>query len=302
MSEDEKRSLTETEIRTRYITPAISNAGWPLHHLREEYFYFSAGRIQVRGKSAVRKQRKKVDYLLEYRPNLPVAVVEAKDNTHEPADGMQQAIEYAEQLDVPSVFTSNGDSFVWYDRTGLRPVVEETIPLDQFPSPAVLYEIYKRWRGITDDEEPVTTAPYFEDQSSRRPRYYQRIAINRTMEAIAAEQRRILLVMATGTGKTYTAAQIIWRFMQSIKKLNPQKEQARVLYLADRNILIDQTMINDFTMFKGRMAKLSTSSGAIRSADRETPELAIRRLIHNPLGDHETSALTCVNVTSPPGL
>jgi type I restriction enzyme, R subunit len=274
----QKRSLTETEIRTRYITPAISLAGWPLDHTREEFFYFSAGRIQVTGKTAVRKKPKKVDYLLEYRPNLPVAVVEAKDNTHEAGDGMQQAIEYAEQLDVPSVFTSNGDSFVWHDRSGLRSVVEETIPLDQFPSPAVLYDIYKRWRGITDEDEPVTTAQYYEDQSSRRPRYYQRVAVNRTLEAIAAGQRRVLLVMATGTGKTYTAAQIIWRFMQSFKERNPQKAQARVLYLADRNILIDQTMINDFTMFKGRMAKLSTSNKTIRTAaDGEFPELAIGR-------------------------
>src|SRR5690349_16999261 len=142
MLDEQKRSLTETEIRTRYITPAISLAGWPLAQMREEFYYFSAGRIQVKGKTATRKKPKKVDYLLEYRPNLPVAVVEAKDNRRAPGEGMQQAIEYAEQLDVPTVFTSNGDSFVWHDRSGLRPDVEVTIPLDEFPTPDTLYDIY----------------------------------------------------------------------------------------------------------------------------------------------------------------
>lgn len=263
MSDPDKASLTETEIRTRYITPALSSAGWPLTSLREEFYYFSAGRIQVVGNTGVRKRPKKVDYLLEWRPNLPVAVVEAKDNRHEPGDGMQQALEYAEQLDVPSVFTSNGDSFVWHDRTGLRPDIEVEIPLDQFPSREVLYDLYKRWKGITDAEEPIIASGFHDDGSGRRPRYYQRIAVNRTMEAVAAGQRRLLLVMATGTGKTYTAAQIIWRFMEAFKAINPGKSQARVLFLADRNILIDQTMMNDFVMFKGRMAKLSTSHKTI---------------------------------------
>ncbi|MEU9685376.1 EcoAI/FtnUII family type I restriction enzme subunit R [Amycolatopsis japonica] len=262
MSDPDKAQLTETEIRTRYITPALSTAGWPLTSLREEFYYFSAGRIQVVGQKGVRKKPKKVDYLLEWRPNLPIAVVEAKDNRHEPGDGMQQAIEYAEHLDVPSVFTSNGDSFMWHDRTGERPEVEVEIPLDEFPSPEELYGLYKRWKGITDVEEPVLSSQFYDDGSGRRPRYYQRIAVNRTMEAIARGERRLLLVMATGTGKTYTAAQIIWRFMDAFKAMNPGK-QARVLFLADRNILIDQTMMNDFSMFKGRMAKLSASHKTI---------------------------------------
>jgi type I restriction enzyme, R subunit len=264
MAELGKALLTEAEIRTRYVTPALSASGWPLSSLREEYFYFSAGRIQVIGKTGVRKEPKRVDYLLEYRPNLPVAVVEAKDNRHAAGDGMQQAIEYAEQLDVPSVFTTNGDSFVWHDRTGIRDKVEEVIPLDQFPSPDELYALYKMWRGITNDDEPILSTQLYQDGSGRRPRYYQRVAINRTLEAVAAGERRLLLVMATGTGKTYTAAQIIWRFMEGFKKISPGKSQARVLYLADRNILIDQTMMNDFTMFKGRMAKLSTSHKTIK--------------------------------------
>jgi type I restriction enzyme R subunit len=276
VSEPEKAQLTEAEIRTRYVTPALSAAGWPLSSLREEFFYFSAGRIQVVGKRGVRKDPKRVDYLLEYRPNLPVAIVEAKDNRHAPGAGMQQAIQYAEQLDVPSVFTTNGDSFVWHDRTGLRPDVEVEIRLDEFPSPALLYDLYKRWHGISDDEEPVTTTSFHDDGSGRRPRYYQRIAINRTLEMIAGGQRRLLLVMATGTGKTYTAAQIIWRFMEAFKKMSATKSQARVLFLADRNILIDQTMMNDFTMFKGRMAKLSTSHKTItKVAGSDLPELGI---------------------------
>ncbi|MEV7321253.1 EcoAI/FtnUII family type I restriction enzme subunit R [Streptomyces sp. NPDC093970] len=263
MSDSDKSQLTETEIRTRYITPALSTAGWPLTSLREEYYYFSAGRIQVVGKKGVRKKPKKVDYLLEWRPNLPIAVVEAKDNNHEPGDGMQQAIEYAEHLDVPSVFTSNGDSFVWHDRTGHRPDVEVEIPLEAFPSPEELYDLYRQWKGITEVEESVISSSFYDDGSGRRPRYYQRIAVNRTLEAIARGQKRLLLVMATGTGKTYTAAQIIWRFMESFRAINPDKGQARVLFLADRNILIDQTMMNDFAMFKGRMAKLSASRGTI---------------------------------------
>jgi type I restriction enzyme R subunit len=273
VSDPDKAQLTETEIRTRYITPALSAAGWPLTSFREEYYYFSAGRIQVVGKKGVRKKAKKVDYLLEWRPNLPIAVVEAKDNNHEPGDGMQQAIEYAEQLDVPSVFTSNGDSFVWHDRTGKRPEIEVEILLDQFPSREELYNLYKQWKGITDADEAVVASQFHDDGSGRRPRYYQRIAVNRTMEAIATGKRRLLLVMATGTGKTYTAAQIIWRFMESFKTINPGKSQARVLFLADRNILIDQTMMNDFSMFKGRMAKLSTSHKTITRITRpDDPE------------------------------
>ncbi|WP_327300221.1 EcoAI/FtnUII family type I restriction enzme subunit R [Streptomyces goshikiensis] len=264
MTDLEKVQLTETEIRTRYITPALSSAGWPLDSFREEFYYFSAGRIQVTGNAGRRKKAKRIDYLLEYRPNMPIAVVEAKDNQHEVGDGMQQAIEYAEHLDVPSVFTSNGDSFVWHDRSGLRPEKEVEIGLDEFPSPETLYTIYKKWKGIDDDAiEPLLTSQFYDDGSGRRPRYYQRVAVNRVMERIAAKDKRLLLVMATGTGKTYTAAQIIWRFMETFKKINPTKGQARVLFLADRNILIDQTMMNDFTMFNGRMAKLSGNRGTI---------------------------------------
>jgi type I restriction enzyme R subunit len=193
---------------------------------------------------------------------------------------MQQAIEYAEQLDVPSVFTSNGDSFVWHDRTGSRPDVEVEIPLEEFPTPEALYRLYKQWKGIEDADEPILASQFHDDGSGRRPRYYQRIAVNRTMEAIAKGQRRLLLVMATGTGKTYTAAQIIWRFMESFKAINPGKSQARVLFLADRNILIDQTMMNDFSMFKGRMAKLSTAHKTItKAASPDDPDGAASKVV-----------------------
>ncbi|WP_436757884.1 EcoAI/FtnUII family type I restriction enzme subunit R [Streptosporangium sp. V21-05] len=279
VSDSDKGQLTETEIRTRYITPALIKAGWPLTSLREEYYYFSAGRIQVIGKKGVRKKAKRVDYLLEWRSGLPVALVEAKDNNHEPGSGMQQAIEYAEQLDIPSVFTSNGESFVWHDRTGSRPDVEIEISLDKFPSPETLYALYKKWKGITDSEEPVVASQFHDDGSGRRPRYYQRIAVNRAMEAIAKGQRRLLLVMATGTGKTYTAAQIIWRFMESFKRINPSKGQARVLFLADRNILVDQTMMNDFAMFKGRMAKLSTTHKTITKTSSPDGSNAVNKVI-----------------------
>ncbi|HEX8762872.1 MAG TPA: DEAD/DEAH box helicase family protein [Candidatus Saccharimonadales bacterium] len=249
-----KKTLTETEIRTRYITPAIQNAGWDVNAVREEFYYFTQGRIIVRGKKSFRRDRKFVDYLL-HRPesaNTPLAIVEAKDNTHDEGDGMQQALEYARHLDVPFVFTSNGDSFVLHDRTGLTQPTERRIELDKFPSPNELDALYRRWKGVDKPEAtPFIESPYYDDGSGKKPRYYQRIAINRTIEAIAKGQKRILLVMATGTGKTYTAAQIIWRYWKS-----PSVKQKRILFLADRNILVDQTMTNDFKHFGTAMTKI----------------------------------------------
>ncbi len=248
----DKKTLNETEIRTRYITPAITNAGWSLPQVREEFYYFTNGRIVVHGKQAKRREAKKVDYLLYYKPNLPLAIVEAKDNKHAVGDGMQQATDYAEALDVPFVFTSNGDSFLLHDRTGLLKQSEQEIELQQFPSPEQLYAIYKQWRGIDQNSEQLALSDYHSDGSGKEPRYYQRIAINRTIEAIARGQKRILLVMATGTGKTYTAAQIIWRYWKT-----NQGKQKRILFLADRNILVDQTRVNDFKHFGSAMTKVS---------------------------------------------
>lgn len=253
----DKKSLTETEIRTRYITPAIQGAGWSLDVMREEFYYFTNGRIEVRGRTSVRKEAKYVDYLLMRQDgtNTPLAVVEAKDNNHNVGDGMQQAIDYAEALDVPFVFTSNGDAFMMHDRTGLLPNLERQIPLDSFPSPEHLDNLYRQWRGIGSVEEgQLTDTPYYMDASGKAPRYYQRIAINRTIEAIARGQKRMLLVMATGTGKTYTAAQIIWRYWKAPSQSSKQK---RILFLADRNILIDQTMTNDFKHFGTAMTKIA---------------------------------------------
>lgn len=251
----DKIALTETEIRSRFISPAIKNAGWDIDTVREEYYYFTAGRIVVKGKQSFRKERKFVDYLLfrQDGTKTPLAIVEAKDNNHSPGDGMQQALEYAEHLDVPFVFTSNGDSFVMHDRTGLSRIVEREIALEQFPSPAELDHLYRQWRGIENEPAKLLIdTPYYSDGSDKQPRYYQRIAINRTIEAIARGQKRVLLVMATGTGKTYTASQIIWRYWKA-----PGTKQKRILFLADRNILIDQTKSNDFKHFGSAMTKIT---------------------------------------------
>lgn len=251
----DKKLLTETEIRSRYITPSIQNAGWAIDSVREEFYYFTQGRIIVRGKQSFRRDRKFVDYLL-FRPdgsNTPLAIVEAKDNTHDAGAGMQQALQYAEHLDVPFVFTSNGDSFIMHDRTGLTGAVEKVVSLEDFPRPVELDAFYRRWRGIEHEEATeLTETPYHDDGSGKKPRYYQRVAINRAIEAIARGQKRILLVMATGTGKTFTAAQIIWRYWKA-----PSDKQRRILFLADRNILVDQTKSNDFKHFGPAMTKIT---------------------------------------------
>ncbi|TYO99974.1 type I restriction enzyme R subunit [Geothermobacter ehrlichii] len=244
-----KKSLSERDICTKYITPAIQSAGWDIHTQVREEVTFTAGRIIVRGKLYSRGEKKRADYILYHKPNLPIAVIEAKDNNHTIGHGMQQALEYAEALDVPFASSSNGDGFVFHDRTGLSNPVEQHLSLDEFPSPGALWQRYKQWRGIEPPVEDIINQPYYSDGSGREPRYYQRVAINRTVEAIAKGQNRILLVMATGTGKTYTAFQIIWRLWKSrIKK--------RILFLADRNILVDQTKTNDFKPFGQAMTKI----------------------------------------------
>ncbi len=244
-----KKEMTEADVCQNYITPAIVKAGWDrLTQMRREYT-FTAGRVIVRGKMAVRGKKKRADYLLFREANLPLAVVEAKDNNHPVGGGMQQAIAYAETLDVPFVFASNGDGFIFHDRTGLSNPVERFLKLDEFPSPDELWERYRAWKGLSEDAERVARFPYYEDSSGKEPRYYQRIAIQRTIEAVAQGQRRILLAMATGTGKTYTSFQIIWRLWKS-------GTVKRVLFLADRNILVDQTITNDFKPFGGVMTKV----------------------------------------------
>ncbi len=245
-----KSDLSERDICTKYITPAIQAAGWDLHTQVREEVTFTNGRIIVRGKVTSRRQRRRADYLLYHKPNLPLAIIEAKDQSHSVGSGMQQALAYAEALDIPFVYSSNGNGFLEHDRTGTSDVVERALKLHEFPSPQTLWARYCAWKGITTPEqEQVVSQDYYSDGSGRAPRYYQLTAINRAVEAIAAGQQRLLLVMATGTGKTYTAFQIIWRLWKSGAK-------RRILFLADRNILVDQTRNNDFKPFGSAMTKI----------------------------------------------
>lgn len=258
--------FSERDICTKFITPALRNAGWDeMLQIREEVS-FTKGRIIVRGKLVSRGKGKRADYILYYKPNIPIAIIEAKDNKHAIGDGMQQALDYATTLNIPFVFSSNGDGFVFHDRTGMSSPVEATLSLAAFPSPAYLWARYRAWKGLDDEAEQIVLQDYYNDGSGREPRYYQVNAVNAAMEAIAKGQNRILLVMATGTGKTYTAFQIIWRLWKAGRK-------KRILFLADRNILVDQTMVNDFRPFGGVMAKLSTNAKTIERDDGTTTEL-----------------------------
>jgi len=243
----DKKSLSERDICTKFITPAIKKAGWnTLTQLLEEVS-FTDGKIYVRGKLTARGARKRADYILYYKPNIPIAIVEAKDNNHSVRAGIQQALDYAEILDIPFVFSSNGDGFLFHDKTQTSGEIETELGIDNFPSPQELWIKYKQYKGITNPEaEKVVEQDYYFDSSGRMPRYYQQNAVNRTVEAIAKGQNRIILVMATGTGKTYTAFQIIHRLWKSGTK-------KRILFLADRNILIDQTRRGDFKHFKDKM-------------------------------------------------
>ena len=252
----DKRSFSERDICTKFITPAVRDAGWEeMLQIREEVS-FTKGRIIVRGKLVTRSKAKRADYILYYKPNIPIAVIEAKDNSHSVGDGMQQALDYAETLNIPFAFSSNGDSFVFHDRTGASLPREADLALDAFPPPAELWQRYRAWKGLTPDAEEIVLQDYHDDGGAKAPRYYQVNAVNAAIEAIANGRNRILLVMATGTGKTYTAFRIIWRLWRA-------RRRKRILFLADRNVLIDQTMVNDFGPFGGAMAKLSTQTGTI---------------------------------------
>ncbi len=246
----DKRALSERDICTKFITPAVVDAGWDVHAQIREEVTFTAGRIIVRGKLVGRGKKKRADYILYHKPNIPIALIEAKDNQHGIGDGMQQALEYADTLDIPFVYSSNGDGFLEHDRVGSIDTVERELPLFAFPSPADLWQRYCHAKGIVSEaEEQLVAQDYYFDGSGKSPRYYQLNAINRTIEAIARGQRRILLTMATGTGKTFTAFQIIWRLWKS-------GTSKRILFLADRNILVDQTKTNDFKPFGSAMTKI----------------------------------------------
>ena len=250
------KDLSERDICTKFITPAITAAGWDLHSQIREEVTFTAGRIIVRGRLTARGDKKRADYVLFHKPNIPIAVIEAKDANHTIGAGMQQALEYAEALDVPFVFSSNGRGFLFHDKSQTDNNIERELPLDAFPSPGDLWSRYRQMKGLSDEAEPLIAQDYFDGGGGKTPRYYQTVAINRAVEAVAKGQQRQLIVMATGTGKTLTAFQIIWRLWKS-------KARKRVLFLADRNILVDQTKTNDFKPFGGAMTKITN-----RQADK----------------------------------
>lgn len=245
----DKKSLSERDICTKYITPALTSRGWNINTQIREEVTLTKGRVIVRGKLASRGEQKRADYVLYHKPGVPLAVIEAKDNNHSVSAGMQQAIATGELIDVPFIFSSNGDAFMMCDCTISEGQREREIPLDQFPTPQELWQKYCDLKGINSDIQPIVAQDYYPSPDKKQPRYYQQIAINRTIEAIAKGENRILLVMATGTGKTFTAFQIIWRLWKSGAK-------KRILFLADRNILVDQTRVNDFKPFGSKMTKI----------------------------------------------
>ncbi|WP_295879220.1 EcoAI/FtnUII family type I restriction enzme subunit R [uncultured Thiohalocapsa sp.] len=253
----DKKGLSERDICTKFVTPALIRAGWKLAWFREEV-WLTDGRVLVRGKLAYRIQNpgakggpKRADYVLYAENGVPIAIIEVKRNVLPLGHGMPQALDYAERLDVPFAISSNGDGFLLHDRSGITQPVERALGLDDFPSLDELWAIYLRWKGIeSEDQRALVAQPYHTDGSGKEPRYYQRVAIDRTIAAIARGRLRLLLVMATGTGKTYTAFQIIWRLWKA-------KRVKRVLFLADRNILIDQTIQQDFAPFGEVMHKIT---------------------------------------------
>jgi type I restriction enzyme R subunit len=244
-----KSNLTESDIITKFILPSIKDAGWDVMAQIRQEVKLRDGKVVVRGRLAARLTVKSADIVLYHKPGLPLAVVEAKANKHEVGKGMQQGLDYARLLDVPFVFASNGDGFIFHDKTNLSQL-ESEISLADFPTPQQLWEKYCVWKGFTTEQLPVISQDYYDDSSGKSPRYYQLQAINKTIAAVSAGQKRVLLVMATGTGKTYTAFQIIWRLWKA-------KNKKRILFLADRNILVDQSKNNDFQPFGSAMAKVT---------------------------------------------
>ena len=240
-----KRDLSEEDIKVRYITPAVEMAGWNKKQIRYEYA-FTVGRIILRGNITSRGKQKRAYYLLFYKPNFPLVIIEAKDNNHSVGAGLQQAIEYAEALDVKFVYSSNGDGFVEQDLiTGSI----RNLSLAEFPTPDELYQKYINEMNVSEIGEKAMLEPYYWVLGYKIPRYYQRVAIDRTVNAVANGKDRVLFVCATGTGKTFMAFQIIYRLWKAgIKK--------KILFLADRNVLVDQTISGDFKPFGGKMTKV----------------------------------------------
>jgi len=248
----DKKKLSESDICDLFITPAVKNAGWDQARQMRREVTLTPGPVVVRGNMSSRNRKKKkfADYVLSWEPGIPLAVIEAKDNNHTVSHGMQQALGYAEILAVPSAFSSNGDAFASHNKVPAPGEdIETQFLLEQFPAPQTLWQRYKAYRGIEETAEELILQPYHADSSGKEPRYYQVEAVNRVIEAVARGQKRVLLVMATGTGKTYTTFQIIWRLWKA-------KAVRRVLYLVDRNILADQTLVNDFKPFGPVMTKV----------------------------------------------
>lgn len=244
--------LTETDVETKFVLPALKKAGWDIKTQIRQQPPLTDGRIFVRGKMTARGPKKFADIVLYHKANIPLACIEVKRQKFTVGKGMQQALGYLEcreLLDVPFAFSTNGKSFLFHDKTLSSGKLETEIALDRFPTPDELWAKYKAYKGIPDDVAAIVDQDYFDDGSGKAPRYYQSLAINKTVEAIAKGQDRILLVMATGTGKTYTAFQIIWRLWKS-------KTKKRILFLADRNILVDQTKQQDFSPFGDKMTKI----------------------------------------------
>lgn len=241
----DKKQLTEEDIKLRYITPAIT-AKWKLQHITMET-KITDGKVNNKGNFVFRENPKKADYILHINENNPIAIVEAKDNKHIVSFGLQQAMTYAKMLDLPFAYSSNGDAFYEHDFTTGE---ERQLALTDFPSPQELYERFQKGSGLSAAEEQIIDQPYYTSQTTYEPRYYQRIAVNRTLDAIAKGRQRILLVMATGTGKTYTAFQIVYRLLKSGMK-------KKVLYLADRNILVDQSIQQDFAPLNKTIHKIN---------------------------------------------
>lgn len=263
--------LSEDDVCAKFITPALHSAGWEEETQIRRQVGFTRGRIIVRGRLVARGKPRRADIVL-YHQHIPLALIEAKRLDVGADHGLQQALDYASALDVPFVFSSNGSGFVFHDRTGLAAQLETRLGMDEFPRPEALWARYRQWKGLTSEQEAIVLEPYHDEGGGKEPRYYQRNAINTAVEAIARGRNRVLLVMATGTGKTYTAFQIIWRLWRSRWRAGRQK---RVLFLADRNVLVDQTMVNDFRPFGAAMAKLSTGANTIERADGSQAEIAL---------------------------
>lgn len=244
------RNLSETDVCTKLITPALVKSGWDIKNQIRQEKSFIDGRIIVKGENVIMGEKKRADYILYHKPNIPIAIIEAKDEAKSVGAGLQQAIEYGTILDMPFIYSSNGHGFIEHDITTTEKDIEHELSMEEFPSPDDLWERYKKWKGIKPKHEEIITQDYHVAFPTKKPRYYQEIAINRTVEAVAKGQNRILLVMATGTGKTYVASQIIFKLWKA-------KAKKRILFLADRNVLIDQAINNDFKVFKGVMTKVT---------------------------------------------